>query len=176
MSEYMLIPMSNVTWKCALNASQERKKCMATTSAEMALRQRREATIKEHIDAENHHDPDRAVATFSSYRASYDVPSMGEAGQPADAYAVRAMWVGIITAFPNIHIEPGPLYHGDTHVFMEVLMTGTQQADFAGIPATGRSFDARVACLYEFEEDQLVCERVYFDFADIMRQLGVLPM
>jgi steroid delta-isomerase-like uncharacterized protein len=149
---------------------------MAITSAEMKLRQVREATIREHIDAENHHDPDRAVATFSSYQASYDVPSMGEAGQPADANAVRAMWVGIITAFPDIHIEPGPLYHGDNHVFMEVRMTGTQQADFAGIPATGRSFDARVACLYEFEEDQLVCERVYFDFAGIMRQLGVLPM
>jgi len=172
----MLIPMSNVTWKCALNASQERKKCMAITPAEMELRQSREATIREHIDAENHHDPDRAVATFSSYRASYDVPAMGEAGQPADANAVRAMWVGIIAAFPDIHIEHGPLYHGDTHVFVEVRMTGTQQGNFAGIAATGRSFDARVACLYEFEEDQLVCERVYFDFADIMRQLGVLPM
>ena len=149
---------------------------MTITSAQMELRQRREATITEHIEAENHHDPNRAVATFSSYRASYDVPSMGEAGQPADANAVRAMWVGIIAAFPDIHIEHGPLYHGDTHVFVEVRMTGTQQGDFAGIAATGRSFDARVACLYEFEEDQLVCERVYFDFAGIMRQLGVLPM
>ena len=27
----------------------------------------------------------------------------------------------------------------------------------------------------EFEEDRLVCERVWFDFATIMRQLGVLP-
>ena len=43
---------------------------MAITSAEMKLRQSREATIREHIDAENHHDPNRAVATFSSYRAS----------------------------------------------------------------------------------------------------------
>ena len=53
---------------------------MTITSAQMELRQRREATITEHIEAENHHDPNRAVATFSSYRASYDVPSMGEAG------------------------------------------------------------------------------------------------
>ena len=60
---------------------------MTITSAQMELRQRREATIREHIDAENHHDPNRAVATFSSYRASYDVPSMGEVGQPADANA-----------------------------------------------------------------------------------------
>jgi hypothetical protein len=30
------------------------------------------------------------------------------------------------------------------------------------------------ACLYEFEEDRLVCERVWFDFATILRQLDVL--
>ncbi len=110
---------------CAQCVTRKEKR-MTITSAQMELRQRREATIREHIDAENHHDPNRAVATFSSYRASYDVPSMGEAGQPADANAVRAMWVGIITAFPDIHIVPGPLYHGDNHIFVEVRMTGTQ--------------------------------------------------
>jgi steroid delta-isomerase-like uncharacterized protein len=148
---------------------------MTTMPAQTSLRQRREATVREHIDAENRHDPDGVVATFSHTRASYDVPALGEVGQPADAPAVRAMWVGLITAFPDIHIEPGLLYHGDNHIFVEIHMTGTQQADFAGIPATGRSFDARMACLYEFEEDQLVCERVYFDYAGILRQLGVLP-
>ncbi len=86
------------------------------------------------------------------------------------------MWVGFLAAFPDLHIEEsGPLYHGDTHIFVEIRMTATQQGDFAGIPATGRSFDARMACLYEFDEEQLVCERVYFDFAGILRQLGVLP-
>ena len=115
------------------------------------------------------------MATFSPTRSSYDVIAFGEAGQPADAPAVREMWVGLIAAFPDLHIEPGPLYHGDTHIFVEIRMTATQHGDFAGIPATGRSFDERMACLYEFEEDQLVCERVYFDFAGILRQIGVLP-
>jgi steroid delta-isomerase-like uncharacterized protein len=148
---------------------------MAITPVEMELRQRREAIVREHIDAENRHDPDGVVATFSSSRASYDVPAMGEAGQPADASSVHAMWVSLVTAFPDLHIEPEPMCHGDNHIFVEIRMTGTQQADFAGIPATGRSFEERMACLYEFEEDQLMCERVYFDFAGIMRQLGVLP-
>jgi steroid delta-isomerase-like uncharacterized protein len=147
---------------------------MTITPAQTSLRQRREATIREHIDAENRHDPDGTVATFSPTRASYDIPAFGEAGQAADANSVRAMWVGFLTSFPDIHIESGPINHGDNHIFVEVRVTATHQADFAGIPATGRSFDARMACLYEFEEDQLVCERVYFDFAGILRQLGVL--
>jgi len=59
-------------------------------------------------------------------------------------------------------------------VFVEVIFSGTQQGEWAGIPATGRQGSVRIACLYEFEEDRLVCERVWFDFATIMRQLGVL--
>ena len=55
-----------------------------------------------------------------------------------------------------------------------MVFSGTQQGEWAGIPATGRQGSVRIACLYEFEEDRLVCERVWFDFATIMRQLGVL--
>jgi len=51
-------------------------------------------------------------------------------------------------------------------------MSGTQHADWADVPSTGKSFTTRLAVLYEFEGDQLVCERVYMDFADIARQLG----
>ena len=50
--------------------------------------------------------------------------------------------------------------------------SGTQDADWAGIPSTGKSFSTRMGVLYEFEEDQLVCERVYMDFGEISRQLG----
>ena len=55
-----------------------------------------------------------------------------------------------------------------------MTVSGTHQGEWAGIPATGRRASVRFACLYEFEEDRLVCERVWFDFATILRQLGVL--
>jgi predicted ester cyclase len=55
-----------------------------------------------------------------------------------------------------------------------VVFSGTQQGEWAGIPATGRRASVRIACLYELEEDKLVHERVWFDFATIMRQLRVL--
>jgi steroid delta-isomerase-like uncharacterized protein len=147
---------------------------MSATSVDSS-RQQREKIVREHIDAENRHDPDGVVATFSPTRASYDVPALGAAGQPGEPGAVREMWVGVLDAFPDVHIEPGPLLHGDDHVFVEIRMTGTQQADFAGIPSSGRSFDTRMACLYEFDRDELVRERVYMDFADIARQLQAGP-
>jgi predicted ester cyclase len=97
---------------------------------------------------------------------------MGEAGQPPDAQSVRQRWIAVLRTFPDFHIEPGPLPHGDDHIFVEVKTSGTQAEDFAGIPSSGRAFDTRVACLYEFEGDELVRERVYMDFADITRQLA----
>ncbi len=145
---------------------------MTGTPAATNIRQRRETTVREHIDAENRHNPEETVATFSSAKASYDIPAFGEAGQRPNHASVRELWVEFLAVFPDLHIEPGPIRHGDDHVFVEVQLTGTQHADWAGIPATGRSVNTRVACLYEFEQEQLVCERVYFDFADVARQLA----
>jgi steroid delta-isomerase-like uncharacterized protein len=85
--------------------------------------------------------------------------------------AVRALLQGMFTVFPDFHVEPGLLRHGDDHVLVEVTLTGTQAADWAGIPNTGRSFATRLAAVFDFEADQLVCERVYMDFGDIARQL-----
>ena len=148
---------------------------MTTIPEQTSLYQRRAATVKEHVDAENRHDPDAVVATFSATRASYDIPAFGEAGQATDAASVRALWEGFIASFPDLNIVSGPLFHGEHHVFVEVSLTGTQQGDFAGIPPTGRSIKTRVGCLFEFEQDQLVRERVYLDLADILCQLGALP-
>ena len=57
-------------------------------------------------------------------------------------------------------------------MLVEVTLTGTRAADWAGIPNTGRSFATRLAAVFDFEADQLVCERAYMDFGDIARQLS----
>ena len=144
---------------------------MTSTTATATGRQARESIVREHIDAENRHDPDGVVATFSSSRASYDIPALGQAGQRGDGGSVREMWTDVLRAFADFRIEPGPMFQGDDHIFVEVRMSGRQQSEFAGIRSAGRSFATRVGCLYEFEDDELVCERVYFDFADVRRQL-----
>lgn len=145
---------------------------MTEDTAPAASRQRREEVVREHWDAENRHDPDGVVASFSAARASYDIPAFGPEGQRPDAASVRELWEGMLTSFPDFHIEPGPMLHGDDHIFVEVRVTGTQAGEFAGIPPTGRSIDLpRVANLFEFEGDELVCERVYIDLAELRRQL-----
>jgi len=136
------------------------------------VRQRREAIVREHIDAENRHDADATVATFSTAKAAYDIPAFGDAGQVPDHASIRALWVDLCTAFPDLHIEPQFWRYGDDHIFVDVRVTGTQKADWAGIPATGGVMNTRMGAFYEFEGDELVCERVYMDFAEVARQLG----
>lgn len=145
---------------------------MTTVATETSLRQLRETTVRKHFEAENRHDVDAMLATFSSSKASYDVPAFGEAGQRPDAASVREMWEDILVVFPDIHHEVERMRHGDDFVLVEYRVTGTQHAEWAGIPATGRSFSIRVAAVYEFEGDQLMCERAYTDLADWARQLG----
>lgn len=81
---------------------------MNDTALQASLRRIREATVKEHVDAENRHDPDATVATFSDAKASYDIPAFGEAGQVPDHDAVRDLFVGMFSVFPDFHIEAGP--------------------------------------------------------------------
>jgi hypothetical protein len=45
-------------------------------------------------------------------------------------------------------------------------MKGTHLGDWAGLKATGRP----VACIFEFDEDRLMCEKVYFDMATLVNQ------
>lgn len=145
---------------------------MTGTAQQTDIRALRERTVQAHVDAENNHDPAATVATFSSSKASYDIPAFGADGQVPDHAAVHDLFVGMFSVFPDFHIVPGPMRHGDDHVLVELRLSGTQHADWAGIPSTGRSFDTRLAAIFEFELDQLVCERAYMDFADIARQLG----
>jgi hypothetical protein len=71
-----------------------------TTAISEDLRARRSEIVKQHIDAENRHDPDGVVASF--HQPSYDIPSFGDAGQVNGPEAVRELWQGLVTGFPDL--------------------------------------------------------------------------
>jgi steroid delta-isomerase-like uncharacterized protein len=134
------------------------------------VRQRREMIVREHVDAENCGDVDATLATFST--ATMDVPTFGENGYVSGHEAVHALYEGLFVAFPDFRIDVERLRHGDDHVLVEGLLSGTQRGDWAGIPNAGGRFTTRFAGVFEFDGDQLVCERPYFELSDIARQLA----
>jgi steroid delta-isomerase-like uncharacterized protein len=133
------------------------------------LRTRRETIVRDHAESENRHEFDVTLATFDHPR--YELIPNGEAIDGPDA--VAAYYRETREAFPDQRNEVLALHHADDAVLMEFELTGTHRGDFRGLPATGRSFRCRMLAVFLFEDDRLVCERVYFDQNTILRQLGV---
>lgn len=125
-----------------------------------------------HLDAEARYDIDAALATFDYPR--YDVVPSGSDGRAEGPDAVRAVLEKLYAAFPDFTVDPGPLMHADDVVWVEARNTGTHLGEFRGVPATGRPVDYRVACAFVFDDDRLVCERIYYDVATILHQIGTL--
>jgi steroid delta-isomerase-like uncharacterized protein len=138
-----------------------------TTTAN--LRETREQIVREHMDSENRLEFDVTMKTFDHPR--YELIGTGDVydgeREVADYFKETRK------AFPDQRNEPIALRHADDAVIVEFWLRGTHDGPFRGLPATGRSFECRMTAFFLFEEDRLVCERVYFDASTILRQLGI---
>jgi len=141
------------------------------TSIPTSLRERREAIVSEHMQAEAvKYNPAATVATFR--RPYCEVPALNAVFDGAEA--VLGFVTNIVSAFPDFTIRPVVLYHADGAVIVEVRFRGTQRDVWAGIQPTGKKIDVQVALIFVFEDADLVGEKIYFDQATVMRQLGVI--
>ena len=141
---------------------------MGLASPEIA--RTREAIVRAHVDAENRHDVPGVVSTF--HQPKYEVMPLGavlDGAQP-----VTDFLSGVFDGFPDFAAHVPSLTHSENGVIAEGRFTGTHQHDWSGIPATGRTVDVPFCALFIFEDDRLLNERLYFDFATLLRQLGVL--
>jgi steroid delta-isomerase-like uncharacterized protein len=133
------------------------------------LHERREALVREHMESENRHDFDATMATFAHPR--YELIATG------DVYDGEQEVLGYFaesrTAFPDQRNELIALRHAEDAVIVEFDLLGTHLGPLGTLPATGRAFRCRMTSFFIFDGERIVCERVYFDQATIMRQLGV---
>ena len=140
-------------------------------SSTAEVRAAREALVREHMESENRHEFDATLATFAHPR--YELIATGEV---YDGEAeVRGYYARTRATFPDQRNRVIALHHTDDGVFVEFDLLGTHRGPLLGFPATGREFTCRMLALFLFEGDRIVCERVYFDAATILRQLGLLP-
>jgi steroid delta-isomerase-like uncharacterized protein len=141
----------------------------SATSAADALRERREAVVREHMESENVHDFDTTIATFDHPR--YEIVATGDV---YDGEAeVRRYFAETRTAFPDQRNELVSLRHAEDAVIVEFDLLGTHLGPLRSLPPTGRSFRCRMTAFFLFEGERIVCERVYFDQITILRQLGL---
>jgi steroid delta-isomerase-like uncharacterized protein len=133
------------------------------------LRRRREEIVVEHMESENRHEFDVTLETFDHPR--YELIATGDVYDGPEE--VAGYFEETRTAFPDQRNEPIAMHHSDDAVIVEAMLYGTHEGSFRGLPATGRKFEMRFCALFLFDDDRLICERVYFDPGTVLRQLGI---
>jgi ketosteroid isomerase-like protein len=96
------------------------------------LRERREAVVADHMEAENRHDVEATIATM--YRPRYELNGERSDGEAA----VRDFLQELMTAFPDFHLENEKLHHADDTVIAEARVTATHTQGNCTHGATGR--------------------------------------
>ncbi len=131
------------------------------------LRKTREEIVRRHMESENVHDFDTTIATFGHPRYELIATDRVHDGEAE----VREYFRETRTAFPDQRNELIALHHADDAVISEFWLLGTHEGPLGPLEPTGRSFRCRMTAFFVFEGAELVCERVYFDSATILRQL-----
>lgn len=135
------------------------------------LLDRRDAVVREHMESENRHEFDVTLGTFDHPR--YELYATGEVYDGAQE--VSRYYRESRTAFPDQRNRLLELHHAQDASIAEFELMGTHLGDYRGLPATGNAFTCRMSAVFVFAPgtDRIVCERVYFDSATILRQLGI---
>jgi steroid delta-isomerase-like uncharacterized protein len=133
------------------------------------LRDKREAIVVEHMQSENRHEFDVTLETFDHPR--YELIGTGDVYDGPEE--VAAYFEETRAAFPDQRNELIALHHADDAVLVEANLYGTHDGSYRGLPPTGRKFEMRFLAVFVFEQDRLMCERVYFDSNTVLRQLGI---
>jgi steroid delta-isomerase-like uncharacterized protein len=139
------------------------------TATSPEIQQRREEIVREHMESENRQEFDATLETFDHPR--YELIGTGEVHDGPEE--VMAYFEETRTAFPDQRNELLSLHHAEDAVIVEAMLYGTHEGPLRGLPPTGRSFEMQFCAVFVFEEDRLVCERVYFDPGKILRDIGV---
>ena len=137
------------------------------------LAEQRIALVAKHMASEITHDFDVTLSTFDHPR--YELFGAGQVFDGAEA--VMNYFKASRRAFPDQANEPILLRAMEDAVLAEFWLTGTHQGPIqtpqGELAPTGKKIRVRMAAIFEFAPGGtgIVCERVYFDSATILRQL-----
>jgi steroid delta-isomerase-like uncharacterized protein len=137
------------------------------------LRQRRLEVIREHMDTEVTKEFDRTLATFKNESGGHPRYEIMATGQVFDGdEEVMGYYRTTRTAFPDQRHENSRFHVTDDTVIVEFDLLGTNLGEFYGLPPTGRSFRVPIIAVFFFDGDRITNERIYFDSASLVTQIG----
>lgn len=133
------------------------------------LRRRRVAVVEEHFRTEVTHEFARTLRTFKA-RPHYEIMATGQVFDGDDE--VMGYYRTTRTAFPDQRHDAVRLHVADDAIVAEFDLLGTNTGEFYGLPPTGKAFRVPIVAVFFFEGDRITNERIYFDAASLLAQIG----
>jgi steroid delta-isomerase-like uncharacterized protein len=97
-------------------------------------------------------------------------------GMPTGREGTKQLFKMMAAAFPNMNWDPQDILVDGDKAVARVRFSGTNDGEFMGMPATGKSVSVQVIDIVRFNEDGLACEHWgVFDLMGVMTQLGAVP-
>jgi steroid delta-isomerase-like uncharacterized protein len=79
-------------------------------------------------------------------------------------------------AFPDLHMDAEEILASGDKTVARVKASGTQNGEFMGMPASGKSVEVRMIDIMRFDDAGLVCEHWgVMDMLTMLQQLGAIP-
>jgi steroid delta-isomerase-like uncharacterized protein len=89
---------------------------------------------------------------------------------------VRAFFESLLAAFPDLRMEPQDVLECGEKVVARVEVTGTNQGEFLGGPATGKAIEVQLIDIIRVGDDGLAHEHWgVMDQLTMLQQLGLAP-
>jgi steroid delta-isomerase-like uncharacterized protein len=129
----------------------------------------REQLVRDHVELENAGDYAGVIETFKHPR--YEYVATDEVYDGAEE--VLDHFEELHRAFPDQLIEIITMHTAEEAILIEAVARGTHTGPLRGLPPTGKRFEQQFLGIFVFEDDGLVCERVYYDAATVLQQLGI---
>jgi steroid delta-isomerase-like uncharacterized protein len=80
----------------------------------------------------------------------------------------------LLRALPDLHIDVHQRHVTDDHVILETTISGTHEGNWREFPGTGREVEFDTCAVFAFDDqNELAGERIYYDRASLLRQLGI---
>jgi steroid delta-isomerase-like uncharacterized protein len=135
-----------------------------------------ESIARKALDHLNAHDLDSFAAMHAE---GYELTDTATGETYHGREGARKNMEGWFTPFPDARIEVVNVIAGDTWVTIEAIGRGTQTGPLAGpegeIPPTGRVLELPFCSTLQIENGEFVAGRDYYNVADLMQQLGLMP-
>jgi predicted ester cyclase len=123
--------------------------------------------------AQAFNDPESRPGWFEIHDPSVVAHGLGP--DPLDLEGLKQFYGGLWKAFPGLRITVADMVGEGDRISWRLRVEGTQEAEFRGVPPTGKEVTFGAQYIFRFRDGKIVERWTNFDRLGVMVQLGAMP-